>query len=174
MAHDRAGTGPWAWIKTVDAGDAPLRDDWLGLGSAEGTDGTGPELVASSAETGVNRLVLDNIWFSQQPRSIKRGDLLVYYAVGSPNMVFPAIVEVTTGDLVSEGRSRWNWRLEVRPLIVVPRLSDAPRASEIGNINPRTLRKSHSLISPELWDSFRAAFVPRLESLGSGVTGGLT
>lgn len=158
MAHERAGTGRWAWIKTVDAGGSPLRDDWLGLQPNE--DGTWPQ---NNAATGVNRLILDRIWFTQQPRSIKRGDLLVYYAVGSPGMRFPAIVEVTDGDLDYEERERWSWSFAVTPMLVVPKLSLAPSAAEIGEINPRTLRKSHSRIEPAMWNRFRSAFTPEIE-----------
>lgn len=161
MAHDRAGTGRWAWIKTVDAGDAPLRDDWLGV--ADGDEGV---LVESSSTTGVNRRILNNVWFSQHPRSLKRGDLLVYYAAGSRERVFPAVVEVKTGDVLrSDGPAakRWPWNVEVVPRIVVPSLALAPKLENIEGINPRTLRKSHSRLSAEQWERIRAAFLPNVE-----------
>lgn len=159
MAHDRGNTGVWAWIKTIDAGGAPLAEDWLGL--SRDADGNLPD---DGIETGVNRHLLNHIWFTQQPRSIKKGDLLVYYAVGSPGMRFPAIVEVTDGDLTYEdGKDRWAWSLAVTPKLVVPKLSLAPSAEDIGDINPRTLRKSHSRIEPAMWDRFRSAFMPTVE-----------
>lgn len=159
MAHDRGNTGVYAWIKTIDAGGGPLRDDWLGLVPDE--EGN---FAQDGVEAGVNRHLLEHIWFTQQPRSIRKGDLLVYYAVGSPGMRFPAIVEVTDGDLsYDEEAPRWNWSLAVTPRLVVPKLSLAPSAEEIGGINPRTLRKSHSRIEPAMWERFRSAFYPSVE-----------
>ena len=58
MAYDRAGTGPWAWLKSVGSADDPLNRDWR-------------EADAH---------LLPHCWFSKHPKSVRAGDAFVYYA----------------------------------------------------------------------------------------------
>src|SRR5207249_4984952 len=110
--------------------------------------------------------LLGAVWFPKHPRSIMGGDLLVYYAAGRG--VFPAVVEVVTGDVEpadtrprrSQRSQRWPWRMDVRPRLVIPHLDDAPTLEQTG-INPLRLRRqSHILLTTEEWEQFRALFLP--------------
>lgn len=144
MAYDRDGTGRWAWLKSVGSTEDPLHDDWLNGRS----------------------YLLRSVWFPQHPRSVKAGDLLVYYAAGHLRM--PAVVEVES-DEVHEARDhprhseRWPWRMDVKPLVVVPRVSDAPELSAM-QIDPlRVRRRSHILLRPDELAGLRTALVPPIE-----------
>jgi hypothetical protein len=144
MAYDRRLTGRWAWLKSVGSADDPLEDDWL-----HGRD-----------------YLLSHVWYPKHPRSIRGGDLLVYYASGRGGL--PAVVEVATGD-VEESRDhprhseRWPWRMAVRPRLVVPRLRDAPRLTDVGIDPLRVRRQSHIRLGVEEVQAVRAAFVPRVD-----------
>lgn len=145
MAYDRTQTGPWAWIKTVGAADNRLSDNWL--------DSAG--------------FLLDSVWFPKHPRSIKKGDFLVYYAAGDG--VFPAVVEVVSDEVThdssgSRDAERWPWRMAVRPRVAVPHLSGSPTLDAVG-LNPLRLRRqSHILLTEAEWESVRLAFLPPLAS----------
>ncbi len=109
---------------------------------------------------GRREALLEWVWFPKHPRSIRAGDLLVYYAAG--RRVFPAVVEVVADAVLpdEEGSERWRWRMQVRPRVVVPQLRDAPTLSQIG-LNPLRLRRqSHILLTSAEWERFRAAFLP--------------
>jgi len=143
MAYKREGTERWAWLKSVGTVGDPLEDRWY------------------------NKLdyLLDSIWFPKHPRSIRAGDLLVYYA--ATRRVLPAVVEVVDDDVHEGGHPRdskkWRWRMSVKPLLVVPRFRDAPRLEDVG-INPlRVRRQSHILISPAEVNTIRLAFMPSIE-----------
>lgn len=144
MAYDRDGTGRWAWLKSVGSADDPLLDDWL--------DG--------------RSYLLRSVWFPKHPRSIRAGDLLVYYAAG--HLRVPAVVEVES-DEVFEARDhpryseRWPWRMEVKPLVVVPRVSDAPTLSAMRIDHLRVRQQSHILLTTEELAEFRTALVPATE-----------
>ena len=141
MAHDRTGTGRFVWIKTVGTADDQLETQWLDE----------------------RPYLLESVWFPKYPRSIRRGDLLVYYAAGRG--VFPAVVEVRTGEVDQAGDhprypKRWPWRMAVRPKAVLPDLGDAPTLSEVG-LNPLRLRRqSHILLKDDEWERFRDLFLP--------------
>lgn len=145
MAYDRTGTGRWIWIKTIGAADDKLEPDWL-----------------EECE-----YLLESVWFPKHPRSIRAGDLLIYYAAG--HGVFPAVMEVVSDEVredVEHPRRalRWPWRMSVRPVVVVPRLRDAPGLERVG-LNPLRLRRqSHILLNEAEWEDFRGAFLPVLES----------
>lgn len=141
MAYDRAGTGRWIWIKTIGAANDKLEPNWL----------------EDRAD------LLESVWFPKHPRSIRSGDLLVYYAAG--RRVFPAVMEVTSDrvdeDVEHPRRSqRWPWRMSVRPLVVVPAFADAPSLEQVGLDPLRLRRQSHILLDEVEWERFRDAFLP--------------
>lgn len=150
MSYDRRGTGRWAWLKSIGSAEEPLEDGW---------------------QEEWNYL-LEAVWFPKHPRSIRSGDLLVYYAAGRRRL--PAIVEVT-GDEVQESRGhpryskRWPWRMEVRPRLVAPDLERAPSLNDV-DIDPlRVRRQSHILLDTEELDAVRKAFVPCIDGEGTDV-----
>ena len=64
-------------------------------------------------------ILLRKVWFPKHPRSIRSGDLLVYYAAGRG--VFPAVVEVVSDDVQQRPQGpmhspRWPWYMAVRRL----------------------------------------------------------
>ena len=150
MAYDRAGTGRWVWIKTIGSADDRLKERWL-------------------EERG---FLLESVWFPKHPRSLRAGDLLVYYAAGMG--VFPAVVELTSSDVEEDPphprhAKRWPWRMSVRPRLVIPTLSDAPTLADSG-INPLRLRRqSHILLSRPEWERFRDVYLPSDDSASSAV-----
>jgi|SRR4051794_21505980 hypothetical protein len=147
MSYDRVGTGRWAWLKSVGSADEPLENGWQEKW----------------------RYLLKAVWFPKHPRSIRKGDLLVYYAAGRGRL--PAVVEVT-GDEVQESRDhpryseRWPWRMEVRPRLIAPDLEDAPSLEEVGIDPLRVRRQSHILLDTDELEAVRRAFVPEVDAEG--------
>jgi hypothetical protein len=141
MAYDRIGTGMWTWIKSVGSVEDPLEPQWL-----------------------ENRgYLLSNVWFPKHPRSLSAGDLLVYYA--ATRGVFPAVVEILTGEVESDPNrsrysSRWPWRMEVRPRLVIPSLDDAPTLEQVGIDSLRLRRQSHILLNAAEWERIRTVYLP--------------
>jgi hypothetical protein len=129
MAHNRAGTSSWAWLKGVGTQEEWLERDWRFR----------------------NDYLLTNIWFSKYPRSVRSGDLLVYYAVGW--QVMPAIVQLVSDDVVDEKvehpkhGERFRWNMRVRPVVTVD-LDRAPRLKESPIESSRVKRISHLLLRP--------------------------
>lgn len=128
MAYDRSGTGAWAWIKVVGSQDARLRRDWRERDSH----------------------LLTSCWFSKHPRSLRAGDILIYYASGWGT--FPALMEIAADDVVDDTGGhpiqgqRWRWRMSVRPLVTLP-LDEAPTLSDAGIDPLRVRRQSHILLT---------------------------
>lgn len=128
MAYERAGTPPWAWLKSIGAHKEPLDRDWRSVD---------------------NHLLLA-VWFSKHPRSLRAGDVLVYYAAGWQRCV--ALMQLVTDrvydDLGSHPRhgKRWRWRMDVRPLVTVP-MGDAPTLADVGIDPLRVRRQSHILLN---------------------------
>ena len=85
--------------------------------------------------------------FPRRPR-MEPGDRLVYYA-SVWRRVF-AIVEVvaepTDAYPVSE---RWPWTVDVEPLLVIPRLDDAPPVEAIGVAARSMSQQSHIRLSED-------------------------
>jgi alkanesulfonate monooxygenase SsuD/methylene tetrahydromethanopterin reductase-like flavin-dependent oxidoreductase (luciferase family) len=134
MAHNRTGTGPWVWLKGVGTQEEPLSRDW--------------------------RLqddhLLRKIWFSRHPRSVRAGDLLVYYAVGW--QALPAIVQVASDQVEDEREAhpthgdRFRWAMRVRPILALD-LDLAPRLAATRVASTRVRRLSHMLLNPSEYRS---------------------
>ena len=91
---------------------------------------------------------------SRRP-SVQRGDLAVCYASGWQNIF--AVVEVVGEPENDPSRERWAWRFPLRPLLTVPRLSEAPPVEAAG-VWPRSLgRHSYVRLTPEQFDAARDA-----------------
>lgn len=141
MAYDRDNTGTWPWIKTIGSSEDQLQEDWL--------DDRG--------------FLLESVFFPKHPRSLRAGDLLVYYAAGRG--VFPAVVEITSDEVHEDLRhpkhaQRWPWRMSVRPRLVIPKLSQSPRLEDVSIDSLRLRRQSHILLSESEWQEFREVFLP--------------
>jgi hypothetical protein len=144
MAYDRTGTGPWAWLKSVGTQEDPLKADWR---------------VADAH-------LLTSVWFSKHPRSIRGGDLLVYYA--ARHQVLPAIVEVVSDEVHDEGGTRWKYRMDVRPIVTVG-LRDAPALSET-SVSPMSVRRqSHIFMTPREFQVIRVLILDAAATSLGGV-----
>ena len=109
------------WLKAVGHAKGPLPERWVEEGR-----------TATLSRTG----------FPRRPR-IAPGDRLVLYA-SVWKRVF-AIVEAA-GDPEPVDHPRWPWSIPVGPLLVVPRLEDAPPVEAIG-VAPRSMsQQSHIAI----------------------------
>lgn len=111
------------WLKAVGHARGPLPDRWLEDGRLD---------------------LLSRTGFPRRPRIVP-GDRLVYYA--SVWQRICAVVEVVDEPTQAVPHptdpGRWPWSVEVAPLLVVPRLDDAPPVQAIG-IAPRSMsQQSH-------------------------------
>lgn len=93
---------------------------------------------------------LERTGFPRRPRMVA-GDRLVYYA--SVWQKIFAVVEVV-GEPTDEHPSRsdpkrWPWTVEVAPLLVIPRLDDAPPVQACGVMARSMSQQSHIRISTE-------------------------
>jgi hypothetical protein len=114
------------WLKALGHARGPLPAAWLEDGSVRRLTRTG---------------------FPRRPR-MEPGDRLVYYA-SVWRRVF-AVVEVTAPPTDAHPISeRWPWTVEVEPLIVIPRLDDAPPVEAIGVPARSMSQQSHIRLSPE-------------------------
>lgn len=134
------GAGRRHWLKALGNARAPLPDRWL-------EDG------------GTARLARTN--FPRRPR-MAAGDRLVYYAPVWQRIF--AVVEVTgppDDDHPSAGDPRrWPWSVPVEPLLLIPRLDDAPPVQACG-VPPRSMsQQSHIHLAA---DAYRRA----VEAIGS-------
>lgn len=91
---------------------------------------------------------------SRRP-SIQQGDAAICYASGWQSIF--AVVEIVGAPENDPGRDRWQWRVPIRPLEVVPDLRSAPPVEAAG-VFPRSLgRHSYIRLSPEQFEAGRAA-----------------
>jgi hypothetical protein len=91
---------------------------------------------------------------SRRP-SVQKGDLAVCYASGWQNIF--AIVEIVGDPENDPARDRWAWRFPLRPLVTVPRLSEAPPVEAAG-VWPRSLgRHSYIRLTVQQFEDARAA-----------------
>ena len=74
--------------------------------------------------------------------SLQRGDLALCYASGWQTIF--AVVEIVGDPENDPGRERWQWRVSIRPLLVVEDLSEAPPVEAAG-VFPRSLGR-HSYV----------------------------
>ena len=114
------------WLKALGHAGWYLPDAWLEDGHHERLTRTG---------------------FPRRPR-IAPGDRLVLYASGWRCVfaVVEAVEEPTDAHPISE---RWPWTVAVEPLVVIPRLENAPPVEAMG-IAPRSMsQQSHIRITPE-------------------------
>jgi hypothetical protein len=118
------------WLKALGSAASPLPDAWLEDGGAQRRLG----------RTG----------FPRRPR-MEPGDRLVYYA-SVWRRVF-AVAEVLEPPTDAEAHHpRWPWTVETEPLLVVPRLTNAPPVEAIG-IAPRSMsQQSHIRLRPEQYE----------------------
>jgi len=116
------------WLKALGHAGWSLPDAWL-------EDG------------GLRRL--ERTAFPRRPR-MQAGDRLVYYASGW-RRVF-ALVEVTAPATDAHPNAadpgRWPWSVAVEPLVVVPRLENAPPVEAIGVAARSMSQQSHIRLTP--------------------------
>jgi hypothetical protein len=87
--------------------------------------------------------------------SVQRGDRAVLYAAGW-QVVF-ALADVISEPENVPGRSRWGWRFELRPALVLSDLREAPPVEAAG-VLPRSLgRHSYIRLNDEQFELARAA-----------------
>jgi hypothetical protein len=110
--------------------------------------------------------LLRSVWFSKYPRSVRGGDLFVYYAARW--RCFPALMELVSDEVVDDADGhpvdgkRWRWRMEVRPLVTLE-LRSAP-ALEQTSIDPLRLRRqSHILLTEREYDELRSLVLAAAE-----------
>jgi hypothetical protein len=85
---------------------------------------------------------------------VQRGELAILYAA-----VWQAIfgvVEVVSDPDHDPTRERWSWRFEIRPLVVVRDLEDAPPVEAAGVFPQSLWRHSHIRLSEEQFGAARA------------------
>lgn len=142
MAYDRIGTGPWAWLKAVGSQQEPLEPDWRGR----------------------NAYLLTQCFFAKHPRSLRQGDLLVYYAARWG--CCPALLELVSDEVDDDVRphptfgSRWRWKMAVRPIIALP-LTTAPSLADAGIDPLRVRRQSHILLTRGEYETLRDLLLER-------------
>jgi hypothetical protein len=89
---------------------------------------------------------------SKRP-SVQRGDLAVLYAAVW-QAVF-GVVEVVGDPEHDPDRERWSWRFEIRPLVVVRDLRDAPPVEAAGVFPQSLWRHSHIRLTEEQFEAAR-------------------
>jgi hypothetical protein len=115
------------WLKAIGHAKGPLPVDWLA--TSRGLERTG---------------------FPRRPR-IEPGDRLVYYA-SVWKRIF-AVVEVTSEpEIRDDAPARWPWSVEVTPLLVIPRLDDAPPVEACGVAARSMSQQSHISITRDHFD----------------------
>jgi hypothetical protein len=123
------------WLKAVGHARGPLPDGWLEEGRLT---------------------VLTRAGFPRRPRIVP-GDRLVLYA-SVWRRIFGVVEAVGEPEVVDH--PRWPWSIAVEPLLVVPRLSDAPPVQAAG-VAPRSMsQQSHISITS-------SQFERAVEALGS-------
>ena len=138
MAHDRSGTGPWAWIKVVGAQGEEMNADWRQN----------------------EQHLLSNVWFTRHPRSLRAGDVLVYYAAVWGRLVALMTLESDSDEARDNSSDpndgRWRWSLPVRPVVTLP-MKAGPTLTDVSIDPPRLRRKSATVDAdvdlPEFDDS---------------------
>jgi hypothetical protein len=108
------------WLKSIGAAEP-------GLQQAEDWPDTAPQ-------------ELHEVHFPKKGKpSVRVGDYLVYYASGQARII--GIAEVFTPPTEDSGEERWPWRCQVRPRIIINRISRTP-SLDVMSEPERSLRKS--------------------------------
>jgi hypothetical protein len=113
------------WLKALGHARGPLPARWIEDGGVERLTRTG---------------------FPRRPR-MAPGDRLVYYA-SVWRRVF-AVVEVVEEPARRGTSERWPWTVDVEPLLLIPRLDDAPPVEAIGVPARSMSQQSHIRLTPE-------------------------
>jgi hypothetical protein len=140
------------WLKALGHAGAPLPDAWLEDGRTDALRRTG---------------------FPRRPR-IAPGDRLVYYASGWRRVfaVVEAIAEPTDRVRHTSNPARWPWSVAVEPLLVVPRLENAPPVEALGVAARSMSQQSHIAITVEHYERAIEALASVAASLAfTGGTG---
>lgn len=130
--------GGQVWLKAIGHAKGPLAEHWLQDGRVD---------------------LLSRTGFPRRPR-MEIGDRLVYYA-SVWKCVF-AVVEVVGEPTMAvehpTNPRRWPWSVAVAPLLVIPRLEDAPPVEAIG-VMPRSMsQQSHIRLREAHYERVREAF----------------
>ena len=82
------------------------------------------------------------------------GDRLVYYAAGWRRVcALVEVVEAPTDTVANDfNAARWPWSVAVEPLVVVPRLENAPPVEAIGVAARSMSQQSHIRLTPEHYE----------------------
>jgi hypothetical protein len=115
------------WLKAIGHARGPLAADWM-PGSR------------SLVRTG----------FPRRPR-IESGDRLVYYA-SVWKRIFAVVEVASEPELRDDAPPRWPWSVEVEPLLLIPRLDDAPPVEACGVMARSMSQQSHISITPEQFE----------------------
>jgi hypothetical protein len=119
------------WLKGIGHARASLPEAWLADRAA----------------------ILERTGFPRRPR-IEPGDRLVYYAAGW-RCVFAVVeaVEAPTDTVRhTSNPARWPWSIAVEPLLVIPRLENAPPVEAIGVPARSMSQQSHIRLSEEYYE----------------------
>jgi hypothetical protein len=96
------------WLKSVGSKDDLQADDWPDSAPQE----------------------LSYVHFPEKGKpSVTTGDYLVYYASGRERII--GIAEVYSQPTKDSGETRWPWRCEVRPHIIINRIQRCPSLDEM-------------------------------------------
>jgi hypothetical protein len=136
------------WLKMVGAADYPIEDRW----------------IDQRAD------LLRGVRTPRQPRSIRRGDYLVYYSAGSQKLF--AIARVSQdGENVSihaaPGEGRWPYLIPVQVLLAIPQLALAPHWSVLGLESTSVMQKSYIEIAEASYKLAWDAIVDRTRVVAS-------
>jgi hypothetical protein len=96
-----------AWLKPLGAAGAPLDNHWLKARSD----------------------LLIGVDFPSEPRSVTVGDKLVLYA-STHRRIF-GVAEVASDPYLANRHPRWPYRCDIRMLLAVPLLQEAPLLDEL-------------------------------------------
>ena len=118
------------WLKALGTAESPLPDAWLQDGGA----------ARRLTRTG----------FPRRPR-MEPGDRLVYYA-SVWRRVFALVEVVEEPTNADSGSPRWPWTVDVEPLLVIPRLANAPPVEAIGVAARSMSQQSHVRLRPEHYE----------------------
>jgi hypothetical protein len=120
------------WLKGIGHAGASLPEAWLTNGWSS---------------------ILERTGFPRRPR-MEPGDRLVYYAAGWRCVfaVVEAVGEPTDQVRHTSNPARWPWSIAVEPLLIVPRLENAPPVEAIGVAARSMSQQSHIRLSEEHYE----------------------